>query len=738
VRPPGVFAALHAATLLCLVAPAVADTSDRQSATELLTDTREARNAKDFESAEELAREGEERFDDPVWPITLALILADQGKSAEALAVLAAPREGELPRVDLLMAEGYANQRGGDSWAALLAYGEVLLAQPDNAEAKDAVAAIMAKLRAAHGAEAIAGTNPQREADRAAALVRWGRTLQGADPATRYVATDKALALLDSLIAEARAAQPVDEARIRRLRIDRLIALRNRNRMTEVIAEVESLFPTEPPPTYVTEALADALLYERRPDEAIVAYEAVLKAEPNNLNAQYGRVFALVEAERQDEAVAAIDAIAAGQAVYQAYPGVPSAYLNLEKSYADMLAADVRLWANDIDEGYARLEAMAHAAPANPLIRRSLVAAMRQRGWLRQAEEDAAIAATLRPGTLPTQIMQANTELSRYRLNQAQAAVDRLKATAPDDLSVQRLADDVTAARGWLIEADMGPTWTRGGGTNAAGKEWTSSLRAESPWIAQGLRLMALTDSGIAHPVEGTVSRHRAGGGFAYQRSDLAATLYGTSSWGTYAGSGAGFSLDWQANDQLAFGVAGETFSRQTPLRALFYGITADSLAATFTWRRDEATSISVGTDWLSFSDGNNSLSSSIVGEQLLWAAAHIDVTGRAGLWYAQNSQQDGPYFSPESIISGTAGITVRQTPWRRYEQVFTHALSVEFGVQDQSELSSHGIGVLSYEQRWRTDPWWEIYYSAQFAHRVYDGDPERGIGLRFGFRRRL
>ncbi len=451
---------------------------EQQSAADLLADTREARDAKDFDRAEELAREGEARFDDPVWPITLALILADKGKRTEALAVLAAPRAGGLPRVDQLMAEGYASQRGGDPWRALTAYGEVLVLQPDNAEAKDAVVAIMATLRAAHGAEAIAGANPQREADRAAALVRWGRTLQGADPATRYVATDKALALLDSLIAEARAAQPVDTALVRRLRIDRVVALRNRNRMSEVIAEVESLFPTEPPPTYVTEALADALLYERRPEEAVTAYEVVVKAEPHNLNAQYGRVFALVEAERLDDAVAAIDAIAAGQGTYQAYPGVPSAYLNLEKSYADMLAADVRLWANDVDEGYTRLEAMAHAAPANPLIRRSLVAAMRQRGWPRQAEEDAAIAATLRPGTLPTQIMQANTELSRYRLNQAQAAVDRLIATAPDDLSVQRLAEDVSAARGWLIEADMGPTWTRGGGDNGSGKEWTSSLRA--------------------------------------------------------------------------------------------------------------------------------------------------------------------------------------------------------------------------------------------------------------------
>ena len=273
IRPVSVPIALIATTFLCLAEPARADPAGAQSATELLSATRQARDAREFDRAEQLARQGMARFQDPVWPLTLALILADKGESSEALAVLAAPWPGGLPRIEQLMAEGYASQRGGDPWRAMIAYGEVLLVQPDNAEARDALAAVMASVRAAHGAVAVAGVNPQREADRAAALVRWSNSLPATDLASRFAETDQALALLDSLIATARGAEPVDEAMVRRLRIDRLLALRDRLRMAEVIAEAQSMSASAPLPAYAMEALADALLYERRPAEALAAYE---------------------------------------------------------------------------------------------------------------------------------------------------------------------------------------------------------------------------------------------------------------------------------------------------------------------------------------------------------------------------------------------------------------------------------------------------------------------------------
>jgi biofilm PGA synthesis protein PgaA len=311
-------------------------------------------------------------------------------------------------------------------------------------------------------------------------------------------------------------------------------------------------------------------------------------------------------------------------------------------------------------------------------------------------------------------------------------------ALVPEDQHVRRLSQDVAAAGGWALDAEFGPKWNEGGGANASGKEWTSSVRLESPRLVQGFSLFALTDASVAHPPEGRASRYRAGGGIAFHGADVSTTLYAVNSWGALSRGGAGFSLDWQANDRLSFGLSGETFSRETPLRAVLHGITADSLAAKIGWRWDERTSVSAGGSWLSYSDGNDRLATSLSAERLLWAGPHIDVTGGAGLWYAHNSQPGGPYFAPAWELSGSGSLTVRHIAWRRYETSFSHALTVELGFQDQNGFAAHWTGSVRYEQRWRRDPWWEIYYAALIDRRVYDGQPERGIGAIFGLRRRF
>ena len=281
---------------------------------------------------------------------------------------------------------------------------------------------------------------------------------------------------------------------------------------------------------------------------------------------------------------------------------------------------------------------------------------MRTRGWPRLAEQEAAIAATLDPESLATQIMLAEAALSRNRLEEAQAAADRLMVLAPEDHRVQRLSREVAAARGWSIEADLGPTWNEGGGTNAPGDEWTSSLRVESPRFARALRLFALADASIAHPIEGRVSRYRAGGGIAFQGIDLAArftahrpgarcraVVPGSRSTGRRATSSRSACPARSSRARRRFGPC-SMGSRRTRSRPHSGG--AGMRQHPLRWRR-------AGSP---FRTGTIRLSAAIVRAQRLWAGPHVDVTGRAGIWYTHNSQPGGPYFSPDWVVSGTAG----------------------------------------------------------------------------------
>ena len=78
-----------------------------------------------------LARQGLQRFpNDTVWPLILSLVLSDDGKAAEALAILRQPAAQRAPPVERLLAEAYAWRRAGDPFKAMRVYSEAIKAAP--------------------------------------------------------------------------------------------------------------------------------------------------------------------------------------------------------------------------------------------------------------------------------------------------------------------------------------------------------------------------------------------------------------------------------------------------------------------------------------------------------------------------------------------------------------------------------------------------------------------------------
>jgi biofilm PGA synthesis protein PgaA len=206
----------------------------------LLAMTRAYRDLKRFDRAEALARGGERRFPgEPVWIVMLGLILADAGKGEAALAVLASPAAQAAPGWKRLLAQGYAARRIGKPFDALRFYALAAQLDPANAEAREAISEIMQSLRAPWAASGFVPAPPPLalQADQAAARVHWGEQVWPFDPAQRFVETDEALAELGRLI-DAAHDQP---ALLRQLRLDRMVALRDRSRMAEVVSEARAL-----------------------------------------------------------------------------------------------------------------------------------------------------------------------------------------------------------------------------------------------------------------------------------------------------------------------------------------------------------------------------------------------------------------------------------------------------------------------------------------------------------------
>src|SRR5262249_14224942 len=153
-----------------------------------------------------------------------------------------------------------------------------------NPNVRSEAAGVLVDAGAPFGAAAIAGSTPAIAAHEAGAMVRWGADIRPPEPARRFEGTDAALARLDALLAST----PQEEKALRRsLRIDRLLALRDRVRMQGAMEEGDALSADAPLPAYAEQAYGDALLYMRRPEAARDAYQRVLAQTPKDVQARY-------------------------------------------------------------------------------------------------------------------------------------------------------------------------------------------------------------------------------------------------------------------------------------------------------------------------------------------------------------------------------------------------------------------------------------------------------------------
>lgn len=702
----------------------------------LLAVTRANRDLRRYDEAARLAREGMRLFpDQSVWPLLLSLVLSDAGNTTEALAVLKQPAALQAPPVERLLAQAYAYRRAGEPFMAMKAYGEAMRLAPANAGVRDEASSVLRDLGAPFGAATIAGTTPPIAVEQAGAMVRWGEEIKPADPARRFEGTDAALARLDGLLVSL----PPDQKALRRqVRLDRVVALRDRVRMQEAADEAEALRAEGPLPAYVEQAYGDALLHLRRPEEAREAFARVLAQSPKDIRARYGQFYAAVELEDFTTAYAVIDTLVGDEPIYRYYKDSPARHDNQERAYAEITAAQARFYGNQLSDAWARITRISDAAPANPAARLAVYQIANARGWPRRAEAEAEIAASLAPRDLGSRIALVEVAIAGYRFAEAQKLLAELQALYPDDLAVQRLAVELDAKRRWVLEIEALPSNSSGGGQNANGQAMLVQGKLYTPPIADNLRFFVLGDYANANPPEGFVQRMRAGIGAEWRMPGLIATAFPTQSWGTLNRAGGGGTIDWAVTDEIRLAVGAEAFTFDTPLRALLYGISANEYGAKATYRWHESRSVAASFAYLPFTDGNQRFSGGVSYKERLVNIPGFDLTGLADAYASSNTLPNAPYYNPPKDLSLTGGLLAEHTLWRRYEKSLVQALMLDAGLYAEQGYANNWIGTVSYEHRWRFDPMTEFRYGILLTRRVYDGSVENTLGIILGLRQRI
>jgi biofilm PGA synthesis protein PgaA len=703
----------------------------------LLAATRAHRDVDRFDDAVRLGRQGMARFPgSKVWPLLVSLALSDSGRSAEALELLRGPAAGGSDPVERLMAEAYAWRRAGDPSRALQVYAAAMRLEPANQSIRTEAAGVLQGLGAPFGAEAVAGRlTPSIAADQAAVLVRWSQQIPPRDPARRFDATDVALARLEALLASL----PAEEKELRRrIRLDRLVALLDRGRASEVVGEGRALSAEGPLPPYAEQTYADALLYMRQPEAAREGYRRVLAQSPKDVGARYGLFYASVDLEDWTTAYATIDGLVADQPAWRYYRGDPTPRANPERTTTEVTAAQARFYGNQISDAWERIVRISEAAPAESNARIALYQIASARGWQKRATEEAEIAASLAPLELGAKIGLIETAMANCRFAEAQRLLDALRALYPENRAVQRLARDLDAKKRWVLELDVKPGNSDGGGPNASGKTVETEGHLYSPPIADNFRLFGLGTYSSATPPEGFVDRGRLGGGLEWRTPDLTARAYPTYSWGTLPKAGGGATLDWAVTDEIKLGLGAELYSTETPLRAQYYNILSNSYSVSAAYRWHEARSLRATFGYSPFSDGNQRLNGGVTFKELLVNLPGFDLTGRAEAYASSNSLVGAPYYNPARDLSVTGGLLAEHALWRRYDTSLVHALAIDAGLYAEQGYANNWIGTVNYEHRWRFDPLTELRYGVALSRRVYDGVPENAVILLVGIRQRI
>jgi len=664
-------------------------------------------------------------------------LLTDLGQADQALTVAETALRQRGESLEVLLAAAYAAETARQPVEALRYADRAVAQDPRSRDAArqralslEAIGAPDVALRLAEAEPGLLAPDEVRRlrGSAAAALVRWGPL----DPPTereRYVATDQAIAELDRLIDAWSRGDDAVKADLRRARLDRMVALRDRNRMAEVVSEYEALRAQGELPRYAHAVAADAYLYLRRPEISRDLYRQVLAEDSRNLGARLGLFYALVETGEIGEAIRQVDATAADISPWIRLKGLAEPLPNPDKLDADLAAANARLYADDLAEAERRLKAMTDLAPANITPRTALANVYEARGWPRRAMEELDIAAAQKPADAAVEAGRARAALALRDWRQADARIAELARRQPENLSVQRLQRDWRAHERAELSVTVEQAFRDS--TNVAGGGGTAvAARVHSPPIAHDWRIFAGDRYVHEQLPEGRISQHLYSAGAEYRGVDLTAS--GELRYANYDSEHVGGRLaaTWRLDDYWSLGGVGEIFSGNTPLRALKNGTTADEIEISLGFRASESRALRLVGQVLPFSDGNVRTALGGHWVERLVTAPTYRLDGTLDISVSHGTRTNTPYYSPRNDALGTLGLSGAQILYRRYELSYEHRLIGTAGPYWEQNFGTGTAWSTRYEHRLRHGETVEGKIGIGFARQPYDGTEENSVAI--------
>lgn len=650
------------------------------------------------------------------------------------------------PRIEVLLAAGNAADQFDQNEAAIRYYESAVRVAPKNAQAIQGLARAYSRagkpemsLKLAEEHPGLMSNDEYRflQSDVAANMIREG--MNAPTEAERYTVTDRAITMLNSHIEKWSAEGPEAQKDVIRERLDRIIALRNRNLMQEVVVQYHKLQDdhiTIPP--YVLSSVGDAYMYLHEPEKARDIYLEVLKSDPKNYDVRRQLVYAYGECNQYHEAYQTADELAADQPYWVNIDGQKNPAINPKRANAELLAGAVRTYAGEVSDGGMRIIPVTAAAPNMTSTREALGNLYQAKGWNRQALEQYQTATTMNGGhDIGAEVGEAGSLLQLQHYREAEAKTNDLVKRMPESLAVQRAQRDEEIHNMAEIQVRAGYAFRPMTTQNVTGGEaYGIDTLLYSPPIGYNWRIFGgefYTHQNEPNH-EGSIGFSRSTIGAEYRNGPWTASLAPTYNHynDTQRFGGAG-DVTYSIDDQWTVAGAGELFSRDTPLRAMNAGTTASFVGGHATWRQDEARQVRFGGDIMPFSDGN--FRSGVDGDytQQLYTAPNFKIDGLVSAAESQNTKDNNrPYYNPSRDLIGLIGPRATHTIYQRYSTLWQHSLTLQPGVYWEEHYGSDAAFRARYEQRLFLSNTFEAGAGVNYSRQSYDGNPENDVSLTF------
>ncbi|WP_188695633.1 poly-beta-1,6 N-acetyl-D-glucosamine export porin PgaA [Silvimonas amylolytica] len=698
---------------------------------------------------EVLGRRDPARFDVQV---SLTQLDLQRNQPGKALTRLNAVDEDVLaPRDKIALSEMFIHVHNvmGDYAQVLYWCDHLQTLDPGNRTAAEA--RFVASLRMSAPHLALSTTLTLKPADLAAAKtaavqreIRWGKAEADnsrADSPTRWRLTDKAIANGQAHVVALQGPEAAGPDAIFAQQYDLVEALVNRRRMQDAVNLFQNLQQQHAPiPPWVNIPAASAWLALRQPGMAITLLEQAFAAKVGDFDAHVTYVYALLEAERPTDAIAAADQLVADTPEWRnnAYPALRVE--NQDYPAAQLLAAQVRAWTEQLAQAQRRVDDLHHRAPGNEDISAAQAEVDRLRGWPRLAVTRLRRLQTASPDyiwALPP-LFDAHMDAPDY----AAAASDLANARQqmPDDEATRRMA------RNWQDHLREESVSTLTVGRSGGGKEGLSNngssnsdvtditfdTRFYSAPIDWNWRAYAHAGWQQSRDDVENLLRREAGAGLEYRAPVWSGEVQVDGSNGSAGLAGGHVLVSYHPTDFWTIDAGYGHNTDDTPLRAFNDGVHTDFYSAAFRYRWSESAEAGVSASNGRFSDDNSRVSWGVYGQRRLVSQPYYQMDGRIDVGGMHNtlSADNASYFNPSSQTAASVSMINRWVEWRRYERQVSHTLTLSVGDNWQQNYGGALIAAADYELDYQIDALHDWRVGASVGRAVYDGNPETDYAI--------